>query len=122
VNEADLLDGVASHGFEAIRLESLGMDETQALLDEAAIVVCPIGAVLYNLVATRPGLRVLVLIGSQMHHYRGSVCAFLESLSHDYALVGGHEVGPAPRTPFEAKQSSYRIDDALLREAIADLE
>lgn len=122
VNEADLLDGIASQGFEAIRLEGLGMDETQALLDDAAIVVCPIGGVLYNLIATRPGLRVLVLIGSKMHHYRGSVCALLEALGHDYALVGGHEVGPAPRTPFEEKQSDYRIDAALLREAIADLE
>jgi capsular polysaccharide biosynthesis protein len=122
VNEADLLDGIESLGFDTLRLEHLGMNDAQALLDETAIVVCPIGSVLNNLVATGPGLRVVVLIGSKMHHYRGSVAALLESLGHDYAFVGGHEVGPAPRTPFEAKQSNYRIDGALLREAITDLE
>src|SRR5205085_26484 len=88
--------------------------ELQLALEEARDIVAPLGSQLLNIIACRPGLRVLVLLGDTIMMIRGGVANFGSAAGHTIGIVGGSEVGPAGDTPYERKQRPYTVRTADL--------
>lgn len=117
LNQQKLFDRMVGHGFEMVYPEDLSMSQLQRLLGETKNIIAPLGSHLLNLLAARPGLRVLVLLGDVIMQVRGGVANYASACGHDVALVGGTEVGPLGRNPYERKQRAYVVDPDLLEVA-----
>ena len=115
VNQRELFECMAAQGFELVYPEDLSMRRLQTLLSETQDVIAPIGSQLLNVMASPPGLRVLVLLGGEMVQVRASTAVSVTSSGHELALVGGTDVGPPGRNPYERKQRSYVVSPELLK-------
>jgi len=116
-NQQELFDRVAPHGFQLVYPEDLPMSGLQGLLNETKDVIAPVGSHVLNVIASVPGLRVLVLLGEAMIQARGSTAISVTASGHELAFVGGHDVGPEGNNPYERKQRSSIVDTQLLNRA-----
>ncbi len=65
INEADLVDMLAGHGFESVQMEALTVLEQAALMQSAEAVISIHGAGLTNIVFCEPGTRIIEILPCQ---------------------------------------------------------
>lgn len=114
LNQTELFESVLPHGFELVYPEDFSMGQFQNLLAETRDVIVPLGSQQLNVLASSPGLRLLVLLGGAMGQVRGSAAIAGTACGHEVALVGGQDAGPLGRNPYEQKQRAYTVSRDLL--------
>ena len=117
VNQQELFERMASHGFELVYTEDLSMPELQSLLNETQDVIAAEGSQVQNVMACSPGVRVLVLLGDDAASVQGDVAVYAPALRHEVALVAGHQVGPLGANPYQRHNRAFVVDPALLDHA-----
>ena len=116
-NQQELFERMAAHGFELVYAEDLSMSQLQSLLNETRDVIAPEGSQLLNLVASAPGLRLLVLQGDEISSVQGGVVVFGPAVGHEVAFVAGNQVGPPGSNTYERHQRAFEIHAELLEVA-----
>ncbi|MBV9116220.1 MAG: glycosyltransferase family 61 protein, partial [Acetobacteraceae bacterium] len=113
LNEPDVLRVAASHGFEVVRPERLGLREQAQLFSEAAVVMGVKGAGLTNLVFAPRDSAAVVLSPSNWAD------SFFWDLAGQLGITYVEVVGGAVDGVAEPPNSPFTIDLARLDEALA---
>jgi len=87
VNEAALIDGLQSRGFELIHLEGFSVTDQIRLFQEAAVVVGPHGAGHANIMWSAPGTHLLEVFHPSWMHPCYAILAKIRGIHH-HSLVG----------------------------------
>jgi capsular polysaccharide biosynthesis protein len=115
LNETQLLELLAEHGFEDVRPELHGVAEQARMFAEAEIVVGVHGAALSNLVFCSPGARVLELLPADfVDPAIWAITAELCDVEYRYLIGEGRAPGPGERMWGVTSDFAINLDDARL--------
>lgn len=110
VNEPELARfAYETWGFESVYPEDVHMAELAKILNESEFVISPTGSHLSNLMAAKPGVRVLVLNGTTDYiaMTSGGFPRFFQKMGHASALL----LGPTVRPNEDFDYAPFRLSD-----------
>ena len=114
VDEAGLMPLLARHGFEAVEMERLGLDEQIALMGRTAVLLAPHGAGLTNMLFCPPGAKIIEI--GDPDYPNPNFYAMAAALGHPYAWVAARGVGaghPLDRDLAVEPEALERLLEAL---------
>ena len=119
LNQQELFETMVPHGFSLLYAEDYSMDGLQSVLDETKDIIAPLGSQILNVLAARPGLRVLVLLGDVLASVRGWVVVAPVACGHELGVAMGDRVGEPGRNPYEDAQRPFTVSPQVLEVAHA---
>ncbi|GJE55558.1 hypothetical protein EKPJFOCH_2052 [Methylobacterium thuringiense] len=119
INEAEVIAYLSIHGFEAVELGGMSMDEQIALFREVTFVVAPHGAGLANMVFAPPNANAVVLENSWAHQFIADMlkisghCASILVCEDSYSEVYESELRQLGYPDTEIQRSRDMIVDCV---------
>ncbi len=111
VNHDEVLDLLTPLGIENVVMEDLTFDEQIDLMNETSVIVGPHGAGLTNMIACRPGTRVVEI--ADLSFPNPNFYALASALDHRYSIVDADSVGDGPVNFRDLVADAAAVSDAV---------